>query len=75
MSEQGGASPPEAAATPSLDSERVVHAPLATTRAAVVSVLAAAGFNAEAKREFEAALALDPQAAFARANLCRVGGC
>lgn len=39
------------------------------------TLLAAAGFNAEAKREFEAALALDPQAAFARANLCRVGGC
>ena len=39
------------------------------------TLLAAAGFDAEARREFEAALALDPHAAFARANLCSLGGC
>ena len=35
----------------------------------------AAGFKDEAVREFEAALAIDPNAAFARANLCRLVIC
>ena len=39
------------------------------------TLLAAIGLEADARREFERALALDPDAAFARANLCRVGGC
>jgi tetratricopeptide (TPR) repeat protein len=39
------------------------------------TLLAAAGFEEDARREFEAALALDPAASFARTNLCRVGGC
>src|SRR4029450_5681722 len=39
------------------------------------TLLAAAGLEVEARREFEKALALDPNAGFARANLCRVGGC
>jgi Flp pilus assembly protein TadD len=39
------------------------------------TLLAAVGLDADARREFEKALAIDPNAAFARANLCRVGGC
>jgi tetratricopeptide (TPR) repeat protein len=39
------------------------------------TLLAAAGLEAAARREFQAALSLDPNAGFARANLCRVGGC
>ena len=39
------------------------------------TLLAAAGLKEEAPREFEAALALDPSAAFARTNLCRLVSC
>jgi tetratricopeptide (TPR) repeat protein len=39
------------------------------------TLLAAAGFEAAARQAFETALALDPDAEFARANLCRLGGC
>ena len=39
------------------------------------TLLAAAGLKEEALREFEAALALDPNASFARVNLCRLVGC
>lgn len=39
------------------------------------TLLAAAGLKQEALREFEAALALDPNASFARENLCRLVGC
>ena len=39
------------------------------------TLLAAAGFKDEAVREFKVALALDPHAAFARANLCRLVTC
>jgi tetratricopeptide (TPR) repeat protein len=39
------------------------------------TLLAAAGLKAEALREFEAAIALDPDASFARENVCRLVGC
>jgi len=39
------------------------------------TLLAATGLTEEARREFEAALALDPDASFARANLCRLVSC
>ncbi len=39
------------------------------------TLLAAAGLTEEAQREFETALALDPNASFARANLCRLVRC
>ena len=39
------------------------------------TLLAAAGLEEDARREFKTALELDPNAEFARANLCRVGGC
>lgn len=39
------------------------------------TLLAAAGLTEEARREFEAAVALDPDASFARVNLCRLVGC
>jgi tetratricopeptide (TPR) repeat protein len=39
------------------------------------TLLAAAGFKEDALREFEAALALDPGASFARVNKCRLAGC
>ena len=39
------------------------------------TLLAAAGLKAEALREFEAALVLDPEASFARENVCRLVGC
>jgi tetratricopeptide (TPR) repeat protein len=39
------------------------------------TLLAAAGFTEDALREFEAALALDPGASFARVNKCRLVGC
>jgi tetratricopeptide (TPR) repeat protein len=39
------------------------------------TLLAAAGFKDEAVREFNVALAIDPNAAFARANLCRLVTC
>lgn len=39
------------------------------------TLLVAAGMKEEARREFEAALALDPDASFARTNLCQLVGC
>jgi tetratricopeptide (TPR) repeat protein len=39
------------------------------------TLLAAAGLKEEALREFEAALALDPDASFARVNWCRLVSC
>ena len=39
------------------------------------TLLAAAGLKEDALREFEAALALDPEAAFAQINKCRLVAC
>jgi tetratricopeptide (TPR) repeat protein len=39
------------------------------------TLLAAAGMTSEATREFEAALAIDPDATFARTNLCQLVRC
>jgi Tfp pilus assembly protein PilF len=39
------------------------------------TLLAAAGFTEEARREFETALVIDPTATFARTNLCRLMTC
>jgi tetratricopeptide (TPR) repeat protein len=39
------------------------------------TLLAAAGLKEDALRDFEAALALDPEAAFAQVNKCRLVGC
>jgi tetratricopeptide (TPR) repeat protein len=39
------------------------------------TLLAAAGMRTEAAREFEAALRIDPDATFARTNLCLLVGC
>ncbi len=39
------------------------------------TLLAAAGFTAEARVEFARALAIDPNATFARTNLCRLMTC
>ena len=59
------------------DSARAVfYAPRsAAARNTRGTLLAAAGWKAEALREFEAALALDPEASFARENVCRLVGC